>query len=157
MSDASPAGNNVSIRSAEERDLPRLTELFDAYRVCYGQEPAAEQAEAYLRDRLQADDSQLFVAEAGGQLVGFVQLYPTLSSVAMRRVWILNDLFVAEESRRGGVASKLLERAEAFARETGAVRLELSTARDNRAAQALYEKHGWRRDEIFIHYFRGLE
>ena len=56
--------------------------------------------------------------------------------------------------RHHGVASALLERAHAFAGETGASRVTLSTARNNRAAIALYEKHGWKPDEFFLHYYR---
>lgn len=35
---------------------------------------------------------------------------------------------------------------------TIAIRLTLSTATTNRAAQALYESLGWKRDEQFFHY-----
>jgi ribosomal protein S18 acetylase RimI-like enzyme len=35
---------------------------------------------------------------------------------------------------------------------TGAARLALSTAVTNTAAQALYVRHGWRRDTAFHHY-----
>jgi len=33
------------------------------------------------------------------QLMGFAQLYPSFSSVSMKRLWILNDLFVSSEAR----------------------------------------------------------
>ena len=137
-------------------DVAALAPLFDAYRVFYGQESRPDESAEFLRRRLEAGDSQVFVAEqegAGeGAVVGFAQLYPLLSSVSMRRVWVLNDLYTAEGHRGGGVAGALLERAAAFLRETGAARLELKTARDNRAAQSLYEKHGWRREDVFIDY-----
>jgi ribosomal protein S18 acetylase RimI-like enzyme len=60
---------------------------------------------------------------------------------------LLNDLFVAESARRGGVASGLLEAAVETAREQGALRVSLETARDNQAAQALYRNAGWTADE----------
>lgn len=147
----------VKVRAAEPGDLPKLAEMFDAYRVFYGQESKPAESEAYLKRRLEKQDAALFVAEVDGEAVGFSQLYPTLSSVAMRRVWTLNDLYVDEAHRQSGVAAALLKAADDHARETGASRLELSTARDNRAAQALYEKHGWIRDDVFVHYVRGVE
>ena len=147
----------MNVRAAVPADLPRLSEMFDAYRVFYGQESKPAEGEAYLKRRFEKNDAVLFVAEVDGETVGFAQLYPTLSSVAMRRVWTLNDLYVEEAHRQSGVAGALLDAVDGHARETGASRLELSTARDNRAAQALYEKHGWIRDDVFIHYVRGVE
>ena len=148
---------DVSVRAATADDLPRLAELFDAYRVFYGQASAPADADEFLRRRLEAKDSQLFVATVDGVIAGFAQLYPLMSSVSMRRAWVLNDIFVDESHRNAGVAGALLDRAAEFLKETGASRLELKTARDNRAAQALYKKHGWRREEVFIDYVLAAE
>ncbi len=93
----------------------------------------------------------VFVAEGPAGAVGFTQLYPSFSSVSMKRLWVLNDLFVAPEHRRGGVATRLLEAARAHARETGAKGLSLQTATDN-PARRLYESRGWKRDEVFLTY-----
>ena len=51
----------------------------------------------------------------------------------------------------------LLDAARAFGIERGAARLTLSTAHDNRAAQALYEGAGWQRDSVFRVYNLALE
>ena len=64
----------------------------------------------------------------------------------------MNDLYVAEDARRRGVGARLLRAAREHARQTGAVRLALSTAVTNTKAQALYERDGWRRDDEFFHY-----
>jgi peptide chain release factor 1 len=58
--------------------------------------------------------------------------------VRTARLWLLNDLFVAEHARRSGVARALLDAAVAFAREQGAAGLMLETMRDNAPARALY-------------------
>lgn len=94
----------------------------------------------------------MFLALSNTTAVGFTQLYPSFSSVAMRQIWILNDLFVAESARHTGVATSLMEEVKRFAADTQAVRLALATAIDNQPAQALYEKTGRVRDETFIHY-----
>jgi ribosomal protein S18 acetylase RimI-like enzyme len=143
----------LHVRAATVGDLPRLGELFVAYRIFYGQAADPGTAADFLARRLEAKDSQIFVAEAGGSIRGFAQLYPMLSSISMRRVWVLNDLYVDEAHRQEGVAGALLDRSASFLKETGASRLEVKTARNNQAAQALYEKHGWRRDDVFIDYF----
>ena len=145
---------SVTVRRAAKPDVPRVAELFDAYRVFYGQDSDPAAAERYIAERLDQGDSAIFVAEVGGKIEGFAQMYPSLSSVAMGKIWVLNDILVSEDARHSGVAGALLERAHDSAKESGASRLTVSTARDNRAAIALYEKHGWKPDEFFLHYYR---
>jgi ribosomal protein S18 acetylase RimI-like enzyme len=43
-----------------------------------------------------------------------------------------------------------------YATNNGMARLDLSTAKSNLAAQALYESLGWVRDEVFYTYNKGL-
>ena len=68
---------------------------------------------------------------------------PSINTVAMRPIWLLEDLYVAPAGRRKGVATALMTYAENFARETGAERLTLATAHDNRRAQSLYKRMGY--------------
>jgi GNAT superfamily N-acetyltransferase len=142
------------IRRGTMPDLPRIAELFDAYRQFYGQAPDPDGARAFLRERLQAADSVLLIAERDRRFLGFAQLYPSFSSTAMKRVWILNDLFVAPTYRRGGVGRALLVAAEDFARATVARGLALATQKTNATAKALYEGRGWKLDDAFDHYDR---
>ena len=158
----------MHVRTATPHDLPELTRLFDAYRVFYRQPSDPAAAEHFLRERFARGDSHLFVASAEPQadqrsarserserrkeLAGFTQLYPSLSSVSMARIFVLNDLFVDPAARRSGVGRALLEAAHAFARGQGAVRVTLETAVDNRAAQALYESLGYVCDTAFQRY-----
>src|SRR5688572_3675714 len=140
----------LSVSRATPPDLPALLPLFAGYRAFYGHAAEPARAEAFLLDRMERGESVVLLARRDGRAVGFVQLYPIFSSTRMARAWLLNDLFVAPADRGTGTASALLEAARAFGRETGAVELMLQTARDNAAARALYEKHGWVRDEHFL-------
>jgi ribosomal protein S18 acetylase RimI-like enzyme len=143
----------VTVRSARPEDLGELARLFDAYRAFYRQPSDRAAAERFLRERFALGDSFVFVAERpGGGLAGFTQLYPTLSSVSLAPILVLNDLFVDPDARRSGVGRALLEAAHAFARERGAVRVTLETARDNASAQRLYEALGYERDVAFYRY-----
>ena len=74
----------------------------------------------------------------------------------MKRVWILNDLFVEEAYRNQGVAGLLLDTAEEFVKTTDAARIILATQTSNTPAQSLYESRGYRRDEAFYHYTLSL-
>jgi GNAT superfamily N-acetyltransferase len=98
----------------------------------------------------------IFAVVEGGKALGFTQLNPSFSSVSMRPIWILNDLYVAEAARRRGVGARLLRAARDHAMKAGAVRLALSTAVTNTMAQALHERAGWRRDSAFLHYEQEL-
>jgi ribosomal protein S18 acetylase RimI-like enzyme len=145
----------MRVRSATPEDLPALARLFDAYRVFYQQPSDLDAATAFLREREEAGDSTVFVAEdedEKGALLGFTQLYASLSSVSLARIYVLNDLYVAPAARRRGVAHALIGAAHAFARSRSAVRVSLETAHDNHGAQALYESLGYERDTHFFRY-----
>jgi GNAT superfamily N-acetyltransferase len=127
----------ISVRAAEPRDLDALVPLFEAYRAFYHREPDENAAREFLRERLTLLDSVVLIAEveSEGAACGFVQLYPVFSSLRMARALILNDLYVAEEYRRAGVARKLMEAAKAFALISGAVSLSLELQTTRRRAR----------------------
>jgi ribosomal protein S18 acetylase RimI-like enzyme len=142
-----------AIRNATPSDLPELARLFDAYRVFYGKPSDKAAARAFLKARMDGGESHVLVAEDGqGGLAGFTQLYPLFSSVAMKPVLILNDLFVDDNHRRNGIAHQLLDAAVTHARKQGAIRLVLETGVNNTQARALYEKAGWRLIDEVVFY-----
>jgi ribosomal protein S18 acetylase RimI-like enzyme len=143
----------MDIRRARLDDLDSLAELFDLYRQFYRKPPDLDLAREFLSARLSREESVVYLARDDvGRGIGFVQLYPSWSSTLAGPVWILYDLFVREENRRGGVGRALMNKAADLARKTGAVEINLSTAKDNTQAQALYESLGYVRDEQFFVY-----
>ena len=146
--------NSISTRQAVLSDLEDLVPLFDQYRSFQGQPTDPAAARTFLRERFDHGQSVIFVAHDGAVPIGFAQLYPSFSSVSLSRVFVLNDLFVAESGRRMGTASKLLGAIEAYARSVGATRISLNVARDNSSAQELYVSQGWKPDEQFYMYHR---
>ena len=142
----------MEVFQARPENLEEASKLFDQYRVFYKSPSDFEAARKFIEERCQKGDSTIFVASNDGRVVGFTQLYPSFSSVSMKRVWILNDLFVDESHRGDGVAKSLMSAAENFARETGAIRIILATQISNVAAQSLYELRGYSKDEEFYHY-----
>jgi ribosomal protein S18 acetylase RimI-like enzyme len=143
----------MSVQKASINDLNALTELFDSYRVFYEQESNLEAAKSFLKERLVNEDSVIFIAYDASNPVGFVQLYPTFSSVGMKKSWILNDLYVNASVRKKGFGEKLINTAIEFAKETGAKGLLLETGRDNETAQRLYEKIGFKKEANYFYYF----
>ena len=102
------------IQKATVNELDTIVELFDLYRVFYEQKSDINAAKVYLDERLRNEESIIFIAKDDENTVGFVQLYPSFSSVSMRRTWILNDLFVRETNRGKGVGEKLIKTAIDF-------------------------------------------
>jgi ribosomal protein S18 acetylase RimI-like enzyme len=144
-------------RPAESRDLDKVAALFDAYRQFYEMPPDPALARRYLRERFEHNESVIFVAEnAQGEIVGFTQLYPAFCSVLADRTFVLYDLFVTPAARGTGAGRALMEAAEAHARASGAARLQLQTAITNKIGQSLYESCGWKRDDLFYVYEKGL-
>jgi len=149
--------NTITIVRATIEDVPLIVPLFDGYRQFYKQPSDLEGAQRFLTAHLKENSSVIFLAlstnETGEvQACGFTQLYPSFSSVSMKPLWILNDLFVTPETRHSGVGLALLKQARTFAAETHAKGLTLTTAIDNYTAQALYKTAGWKRDEEFYVY-----
>lgn len=142
------------VRQASIFDLEELTPIFDAYRIFYGQPSDISAAKKFLEDRLKNLDSVIFIVH---NFAGFVQLYPSFSSISMQPIWILNDLFVAREYRKQGLAQALIEHAIKFGKKTGAHSLVLETAVDNYTAQKLYKKMGWQKEEGFLSYSFDLQ
>jgi GNAT superfamily N-acetyltransferase len=132
------------VRRATLGDVEGTAALFDAYRQFYGQPPRLDAARTFLLERFERGESTLWIAaDELGSLVGFAQLFPMFSSVALGKTLVLNDLFVAPAARRRGVARALLNATAAWGRENQALRITLSTQATNAAARALYASMGW--------------
>ncbi|MBX7228911.1 MAG: GNAT family N-acetyltransferase [Burkholderiaceae bacterium] len=151
----------MEIFRANLNHLDLLTDLFDAYRVFYKAASQPESAREFIANRLRLQDSVVFLAmDETNQGMGFLQLYPVFSSVAMQPAYLLNDLFVAprfrQKSTGRSVASALIRACEAYAKQVGVSYLFLQTAHTNTQAQAVYEHLGWKLDETFRVYERIL-
>jgi len=149
--------SDMRIIEAGSQHLDAIARLFDAYRVFYRQPTDVAAATRFIAERFARRDSVIYLALAGETPAGFAQLYPSLSSVSMRPIWILNDLFVAHEFRGRGVGRRLMDRCRELASASGAVRVELTTERTNTTAQALYESVGYARDEVFFKYLLTVD
>ena len=129
----------MRIIQATLEHLDLLTPLFVKYREFYGSLPYPDSSRAFLEKRLRRKESVIYLALAdddNNKLMGFCQLYPSFSSLSLKRVWILNDIYVAEDARRQLVADNLIRTAKKMAKETNAVRIRLSATNCRRASSA---------------------
>ena len=145
-------GMNLIIERATVDDLEALLPLVTAYREFYEQRADTVRERALIAQHLNAGTSTIFVAWCDGKAVGFAQLFQFFSTVWLGPSLILEDLFVDPPSRGAGIATKLLERARTYSRETYAIGMFLETAMDNRTAQRVYERAGWTREGRFYKY-----
>jgi ribosomal-protein-alanine N-acetyltransferase len=96
---------------------------------------------------LRAEGSYCLLAETGGSVAGFI-----LAELAPDEGHIIT-LDVLEEYRRQGIGSLLLATAENEAAARGVKRMVLETATTNKAAIALWKKHGYREAETIENYY----
>ncbi|MGI9220142.1 MAG: GNAT family N-acetyltransferase [Woeseiaceae bacterium] len=138
---------------AKEQHVAEVARLFDLYRQFYECDADVALAIKFIGDRIRNSESDIFVALENDKAVGFTQLYPSFCSVDAAKIYILYDLFVAAESRNSGIGANLMNTATEWARQNGAVRLDLLTENNNLPGQHLYEKLGYvRTNEEFYAY-----
>jgi len=147
----------ITIRKAEIGDLFSVVKIFEQYRDFYRCEKNEELAIEFISNRIESKDSVILIAVNESQseplIVGFTQLYPLYSSTAMKKLWLLNDLFVMDKFRGNGIADELIESSKKIARSSGARGLFLETESTNEIAQALYKKTGFIKNENIFYNF----
>ena len=145
------------IRLAVISDTEQVAIMFDKYRQFYEQAPNLPLATQFIAERINKQESVIFMAEnSDKKLIGFCQIYPSFCSVAAAKIGILYDLFVDPSARKTGTGRALILAAHQYAANNGMTRLDLSTAKNNTKAQALYESLGWVRDEVFYAYSKEI-
>ena len=146
------------IRKAELEDVISLGLLFDNYRQFYKKETDIGGAERFLTERMKNNESEIFVAENEEKgLMGFVQLYPVFSSTRMKRLWLLNDLFVESGYRGKGISNQLINECKNLCRRTESCGMILETAKDNAIGNNLYLKTGFVPDSDHNYYEWEIE
>jgi len=144
-----------SIREATLGDAEGLCRCYDELDTLHceampGLFQAAEgpaRSEEFFSRIFTNENTALFVAESGGQVIGFVivsvQETPDISILVPRRYASIVDLAVRCEFRRRGVGRALMEQAQAWARDKGAAQVELNVFEFNQEAIAFYEAMGY--------------
>lgn len=136
----------VSVRtlaSPTREEVEALAEIFDRYRVHYGEDSDPSQAARWLEENLGTRRLRAFVAEADQKCVGFAITMEVPASLRLAHFWQIRDLFVLPTQRRRGVGHALVDQVRAAAIASAAVRLVLQTEEDNDPALRLYADCGY--------------
>ena len=135
----------MTIQHAQLKDLDALIDLFEGYRIFYKQAPNPIGAKRFLTQRIVQGDSIIYIAYVDNQPAGFTQLYPLFSSVSMKAIYMLNDLYVDSKYRNKGIGEALINRAKHLCQSENNKGMAIQTAFDN-PAQHLYERLGFVKD-----------
>jgi diamine N-acetyltransferase len=145
----------IDIRKGTAGDYTALCELFDEIDGLHRdhlphifQEPG----DAARQDRyaaLLADESVAFlVAEAGGQLVGFVHVIvrdaPAIPVLVPRRYAIVDSIVVRSGLQNRGIGRMLMDKMQEWAIANEATSIELNVYEFNETAITFYEGLGYR-------------
>ena len=123
--------------------LEPLLPLIEGYQRFYGAAPDRERNRSFFGRLIGANEiGALLEARDGDDVIGFATLYWSRSSVSVRDVVLLNDLFVRPDARSRGAARMLIDAAAGVARARGAGARPWVTHPDNAAARRLYDSLG---------------
>jgi GNAT superfamily N-acetyltransferase len=136
---------STRIRTAEPHDVPQLLALVRRYWEFEGIEGFAALRVELVLQRLIADAAlgAAWVAEADGELVGYLIAVRVLSLEHQGVMAEIDEFFVLQEARSRGVGAQLLALAEEALTQQGCVRLQLQLAVANESARAFYERRGY--------------
>ena len=140
----------MRVRTVAEEDLADLLPLMRSYCDFYAVDPADDDLLAMSRALIadpEREGVQLIARDDDGRAHGFATVFWSWSTLSAARLGVMNDLFVHPDGRGQGVGEALIEACADRARERGAASLGWQTAKDNRRAQAVYERVGAKRSE----------
>jgi GNAT superfamily N-acetyltransferase len=112
-----------------------------ASRLALDRAPGRDEHEEALRDALADERSLVLVAEDDGRLVGSLVAGLLPMPLYGARLAFLQELFVDEAARGGGVGRALMDAFDEWARSRGAAVEALGTSRPT--AMAFYERLGF--------------
>lgn len=133
----------MRIRKATTADIGLLCPVFVDMERHY--EGAGAIGEAEVRARLgrflRSGHGIMLVAVDDGAL-GILSMFEMFPGVALRPVWFMKELYVAEWARSRGIGEALIREAAKIVVEQGGSRLDFTTGRDNSGAQRFYSRVG---------------
>lgn len=141
----------ITIRTAKPSDIPQLVALL---KVLFSIEAdfAFDQNKQGrgLTLLLKSEKDCILVAQlqSDNKILGMCTVQTLLSTAEGGAVGLLEDLVVAADFRRQGIAEKLIAGAVDWAEVKGLKRLQLLADKNNRSALDFYEKQGWQSTQL---------
>ncbi len=144
----------MNIRRANANDYNSMCVLFDETDRLHRdhlphifQEPSGEGRQGYYLSLIADENVALWVAEAGGKVVGFVQAIirdtAAIPVLVPRRYAIVDSIVVKSGYQRQGIGGRLMDKAQEWAIVKGATSIELNVYEFNESAITFYEGLGY--------------
>jgi RimJ/RimL family protein N-acetyltransferase len=150
---------SFTVRTAAPSDAVHLVELArqvgaepEGWLITGGEWRSSGEERRYLRSVRRHSDAAVFVAETNGTIVGRLSISRDIHPASEHVADV--GLMVAQEHRRLGAGTALMQAAERWARDVGVRKLELHVFPHNEPAIALYERLGYRREGLRRRHFR---
>jgi GNAT superfamily N-acetyltransferase len=148
-------GGNIAIRLVAAGEFDRWLALWQGYQRFYKVEISRKVTDhAWARLLDPAEPMACAVAARGSQLVGLVHYIFHRSTWTEGDYCYLQDLFVENDVRRGGLGRQLIQHVYDAARQHGASRVYWLTHQTNEDAMKLYDQLAERSG--FIQYRRSM-
>lgn len=150
---------DVTIRRAEERDIPALDRLlYEVHKVHSDVRPdlfkagAKKYTDEELREIIADDLRPVFTAERDGKVVGYAfcihKQFVNDNNMTDVKTLYIDDLCVEQAARGGHIGTKLYEYVLAYAKRNGYYNVTLNVWADNVNAVKFYERIGMRTQKI---------
>ena len=150
---------NITIRRAEERDIPVINKLlYQVLKVHSDARPdlfkpgTKKYTDEELKKIIANDSTPVFVAERSGKIAGYAfcvhQQYINNNNMTDIKTLYIDDLCVDESARHSHVGTALYEYVLAYAKRSGYYNVTLNVWADNKNALKFYEKVGLRVQKI---------
>ncbi|HQS07998.1 MAG TPA: GNAT family N-acetyltransferase [Xanthobacteraceae bacterium] len=146
------AAPTLTVRHADEADLPAVLALYAQPGMDDGAMLTLDEAKTLFRRFADYPDYKLYVAEAGGVVVGSFALLIMINLGHLGAPSaIVEDVVVAPDMQGAGIGREMMRVAMAHAAEKGCYKLVLSSNQKRARAHAFYEQLGFARHGLSFH------
>jgi GNAT superfamily N-acetyltransferase len=135
--------SRVQIRFSEKKDAALILEFIKELAVLEGMDDqVAATEEDILVSLFERKQAGVIIGEVDGTPAAFALFFHNYSTFLGKANLFLEDLFVRERYRGGGVGTAMLQRLAQIAVARGCGRLDWLVLDDNTAGVVFYQKHG---------------
>jgi len=144
--------NIIKATQQHYEEVCELFKLLDLLHVDIAPERIREfSGPARSKERYQqytdGEKNVLFLAQDKNQFIGFINLMlidvPEEAMNIKRTFALLDNIFVRENYQNKGIATQLMKKAEAWAKNKGASKIELQLYSNNKKALTFYQSMGF--------------
>jgi ribosomal protein S18 acetylase RimI-like enzyme len=142
---------NANFQRAAEPDIPQLLALMREFYTLEGMDYDEDVARRGLVALLAPGAGGAYLIVAGGQVAGYMVLTFCFSLEFRGGFGLLDELYVRESFRKRGIGKAAIEYADTVCRARGFQYLRLEVNKQNKAAQALYDFMGFKREQRYLY------